>query len=97
MELDQSASKPELSGAGAADPLEELERRVLAMAEACKAARLARRTAEAEANTLRDRLQERDMEIVLLKKQVEGDDLRTTVRSRVEALLKRIEELARER
>ncbi|MCY4593825.1 MAG: hypothetical protein OXC19_03375 [Bryobacterales bacterium] len=96
MELDQSASHPESPGAVAGDPLEELERRVLAMAEAYKAARLARRDAEAEANALRNQLQERDMQIVLLKKQVEGDDLRTTVRARVESLLKRIDELERE-
>ena len=96
MELDQSASHPESPGAAAGDPLEELEQRVLAMAEAYKAARLARRDAEAEASALRNRLQERDIQILLLKKQVEGDDLRTTVRSRVESLLKRIDELERE-
>ena len=96
MELDQSASHPESPGTVSGDPLEEFERRVLAMAEAYKAARLARRDAEAEANALRNQLQERDMQIVLLKKQVEGDDLRTTVRARVESLLKRIDELERE-
>ena len=96
MEVDQSASHPEPAGEAAGDPLEDLERRVLAMAEAYKAARLARQEAEAEASMLRNRLQERDMQIVLLKKQVEGDDLRTTVRSRVESLLKRIDELERE-
>lgn len=78
------------------DLLEELEQRVLSMASALKEARQARRDAVAEANTLRDALQERDMQIVVLKKQLEGDDLRTGVRARVEALIRRVDELEQE-
>lgn len=78
------------------DLLEELEQRVLSMATALKEARQARRDADAEANTLRDAVQERDLQIAVLKKQLEGDDLRTGVRARVEALIRRVDELERE-
>lgn len=78
------------------DLLEELEQRVMSMAEALKEARQARRNAESEANTLRDAVQERDLQIAVLKKQLEGDDLRTGVRARVEALIRRVDELERE-
>ena len=66
------------------------------MAEALREARKARSTAESDANVLREQVRERDLQIVLLKKQVEGDDLRTSVRTRVEALISRIDELERE-
>ncbi len=78
------------------EPLEELERRVLAMAKALREARKARAAAESDANILREQVRDRDLQIVLLKKQVEGDDLRTSVRTRVEALIKRIDDLERE-
>lgn len=78
------------------DLLEELEQRVLSMAAALKEARQARRDADAEANTLREAVQERDMQIAVLKKQLEGDDLRTGVRARVEALIRRVDELEQE-
>ena len=78
------------------ESLEELERRVLAMAEALLEARRERKAAAAEASALREQVRERDLRIALLKKQVEGDDLRTTVRARVEALLRRVDELERE-
>ncbi len=77
-------------------PFEELERRVLAMAVALREARRAGNAANSEANVLRERVRERDLQIVLLKKQIEGDDLRTSVRTRIEALLRRIDELERE-
>ncbi len=76
--------------------LDELERRVLSMAEALREARQGRREAESEASALRERVRERDLEIVLLKKQVEGDDLRSTIKTRVETLIRRIDELERE-
>ncbi len=76
--------------------LQELERRVLAMAELLREARKARRAAESEVRTLRERVRERDLRIVLLTRQADGDDLRNSVRTRVEALLKRIDELERE-
>ncbi len=76
--------------------LEALERRVLGMAESLRDERKARSEAESEARVLRERVRERDLQIVLLKKQIEGDDLRTTIRTRVEALLQRIDELERE-
>lgn len=82
--------------ATAREPFEELERRVLAMAEALREARKARSAAESDATVLREQVRERDLQIVLLKKQVEGDDLRTSVRTRVEALIRRIDELERE-
>ena len=82
--------------ATAQEPFEELERRVVAMAEALREARKARRAAESDANVLREQVRERDLQIVLLKKQVEGDDLRTSVRTRVESLISRIDELERE-
>lgn len=78
------------------EALEELERRVLAMAKALREARKARTAAESDANILREQVRDRDLQIVLLKKQVEGDDLRTSVRTRVEALIKRIDDLERE-
>ena len=66
------------------------------MAEALREARKARSVAESDANVLREQVRERDLQIVLLKKQIEGDDLRTSVRTRVEALIRRIDELERE-
>ena len=80
----------------AQEPFAELERRVLAIAEALREARKAQAAAESSANVLREQVRERDLQIVLLKKQIEGDDLRTSVRTRVEALIKRIDELERE-
>lgn len=96
-EVDQPADSQQESPSGERpDLLEELEQRVLSMATALKEARQARRDADAEANTLRDALQERDMQIVVLKKQLEGDDLRSGVRARVEALIRRVDELEQE-
>lgn len=86
-------SADNLGGGRGLAVLDELEERVLAMAKALRDARKACAAAEAEANALRERVQARDLEIVLLKKQVEGDDLRTTIRARVESLLQRIDEL----
>ena len=86
----------ETSGDSQPDPLEQLESRVLAMADALRDARKARRAAETEAAILRDQVQDRDMQVAVLKKQLEGDDLRSTVRARVEALVQRIDELERE-
>lgn len=86
----------EVADDGALTPIDELEERVLAVAEALREARAARRAAEAEVVELRETVQQRDMQIVLLKQQVGGDDLRTTVRTRVEALLRRLDELERD-
>ncbi len=82
-------------GGDALSSLDELEQRVLAMARELQGARAALKAAEPDASVLRERIQERDLEIALLKKQVDGDDLRTTIRARVEALLKRVDELER--
>lgn len=96
-EVDQPTEFQQESPSGERpDLLEELEQRVLSMAAALKEARQARRDADAEANTLREAVQERDMQIAVLKKQLEGDDLRTGVRARVEALIRRVDELEQE-
>ena len=89
MEVEQ----PESSTADVLEQLQRLEQRVTAIAEELRDARKARRAAEAEANSLREQCHNHELEIVLLKKKLEGDDLRTTVRTRVESLLRRIDEL----
>lgn len=94
---DQRPDREDGAAPGTAhEPFAELERRVLAMAEALREARKAQTAAESSAIALREQVRERDLQIVLLKKQIEGDDLRTSVRARVEALIKRIDELERE-
>ena len=88
--------QPESSAADVLEQLQKLEQRVTAIAEELRDARKARRAAEAEANSLREQCHNHELEIVLLKKKLEGDDLRTTVRTRVESLLRRIDELEEE-
>lgn len=97
MEEQHPETPSESSDANALDPFEELEERVIAMVAELREARKARLTAESEAATLRERCQDFEMEIALLKKKLEGDDLRTTVRTRVEALLQRIDEMEQDR
>ncbi len=96
MEARQSEPSPESSSTGVLEQFERLERRVTAIVEELREARKARRAAEAEANTLREQCRNHELQIMLLKKKLEGDDLRTTVRARVESLLRRIDELEQE-
>lgn len=90
-------SEPDESSKPTTEPelrlFDSLEVRVLAMSEALKEAREARRAAESKLRSLQEKVRDRDMRIVLLKKKVEQDDLRNAVRTRVEALIRRIDEL----
>ena len=96
MEVRQSESSSESSGVGVLEQLERLEQRVIAIAQELLEARKARRAAQAEANSLREQCRNHELQIMLLKKKLEGDDLRTTVRARVESLIRRIDELEQE-
>ena len=92
--------KPDPHGAAADDavriPFEALERRVLAMAQALVGAREARLEAESKVKALQERVRKQDAEIARLKDEIGNDGLRESVRTRLESLLKRIDELERQ-
>ena len=92
--------KPDAHGVAADDalriPFEALERRVLAMAQALVEAREARLEAESKVEALQEKVRKRDAEIARLKDEVGDDTLRESVRTRLESLLKRIDELERQ-
>ena len=93
---DQTSAGPAASSPSSGlEILEQLERRVLDLVGELLAAREAQRNAEAEAERLRDQVQERDTLIASLKHKLEGDDVRNLVRERLEALLRRIDEMER--
>ncbi len=71
----------------------QLERRIVSLVEDRREATAARRSAEAEVSKLRSALQEREMEVILLKKRIDGDEVQAAVRKRIEALIQRIDEL----
>ncbi len=91
-----SGSPANQSGANGLVFLEKLERRVLALVEELREARAARRQAETEAVGLRQLVLERDSRIALLQKNLDCDEVRRAARERVQALLRRVEELERE-
>lgn len=92
--------KPDAHGAAADDavriPFEALERRVLAMAQALVGAREARLEAESKVKALQGRVRKQDAEIARLKDEIGNDRLRESVRTRLESLLKRVDELERQ-
>ena len=96
MDEQKSAGSAASSRDSGLDLLEQLERRVLDLVGELRDAREARRTAEAEAMGLREQVQERDTRIISLEQELEGDDVRRLVRERLEALLRRIDEMERE-
>lgn len=83
------------AAAGGLGQFERLESRVVAVAEKLRAAREARRVAEAEASRLRAECRVRDAEIARLRRLLESDSLRVAVRARVAALLHRVADLER--
>ena len=92
--------KPDAHGGAADDavriPFEALERRVLAMAQALVGAREARLEAESKVKALQVRVRTQDAEIARLRDEIGNDGLRESVRTRLESLLKRIDELERQ-
>ena len=82
---------PEASGQ---DLLVELERRVLLLIEELRAARQARRQAEAESEDLREQVRARDAEVARLGEQLEVERGRIgAAKERVAALIERIDDL----
>ena len=93
MDQQSPASSTGLAQGSRLSPLGQLDRRVRELVEELGEARVARRAAEAEADTLRQLVRERDATIARLREQPGRDDLRLAVRARVEALLRRIDQL----
>ena len=81
---------------GGLEPFQELERRISDLVEQVRDARRARAEAELEVNRLRDQVRERDTQIVALKDALGNDSMRIAFRKRVEALIRRVDELDRE-
>lgn len=93
----QGPAEHEVSADGAAQgPFEALEGRVHAMAGALREAREAWRAADLSARDLGEQVRERDLEIARLKDEIGNDELRSSVRLRIESLIRRIDELERQ-
>jgi len=78
-----------------ADDFEALEQKVYRTIEMYKAARQAQATAERETQRVRQQLQERDEELVTLRREaVQLKKERQEIRGRVEKMLEQIESIA---
>jgi hypothetical protein len=79
----------------AADDFNALEQRVLRTVELLKAEREARATAEQNANTLQQLLDEESASLAKAKEQIKAfEQERDTVRQRVERMLKQLDEVS---
>jgi septal ring factor EnvC (AmiA/AmiB activator) len=79
----------------AADDFNALEQRVLRTVELLKAEREARATAEQNANTLQQLLDEESASLAKAKEQIKAfEQDRDTVRQRVERMLKQLDEVS---
>ena len=90
-----SGSRASEPGASGLEILAALEKRVRGLVQDLREARKARRRAEAEAEDLRRQIQDRDDRITLLSGRQDCEELRRTLRARVEALLRSVDELER--
>jgi chromosome segregation ATPase len=81
-----------------ADDFQALEEKIYRTIEMYKAARLAQATAERDAQRIRSQLEERDEQLVALRRDVvQLKKEREAIRGRVEKMLEQIESIAEER
>ena len=81
-----------------ADDFQALEEKIYRTIEMYKAARQAQATAERDAQRLRQQVEERDEQLVILRREaVQLKKEREEIRGRVEKMLERIETIAEER
>ena len=81
-----------------ADDFQVLEEKIYRTIEMYKAARQAQAVAERDAQRVREQLQEREEQVVLLKREtVQLRKEREEIRGRVEKMLEQIESIAEER